>query len=305
MRIEQLRYLDAILELGSFRAAADSLGVSQPTLSQQLRRLEEELDLVLVSRTRTGAVPTAEAQPLLPLVKRMLDQERALREEAGAVRGLRTGYVRLGSIASLSRSVLAPALLSYRKQFPNVRLEVLEGGSLTLVDHVRAGELDLGLLSVAEDEPIDDDIALTELCRDRPMLCVARDHPAVRLTRPRIRDLADEPWIVQGTGSSLRQMLARNSGGHHLNIIYQSNSPTSTLHLVAAGMGIAILGRLTIENSNPADIRRIAALPVPGPDLLIASAARKDTNPPPAVRELRHVLAPGFERLNKRWRQRP
>lgn len=297
MRTEQLRYLDSVLRNGSFRGAARELGISQPTISQQIQRLEEELDLVLVTRARGRVMPTAEAEPLLPLVDRLLQDERVLREEASAIKGLRTGSVRLGCIATISRSVLAEALPAYRRRYPNIRFDVRETGSLPIIEQVLSGSLDLGLISGMAEDPVIPDLSYTRLFPDPLVLCVPRGHPLTSRTRVGIADAAREPWILYDANYALRRYFDQRTEGTTLNVVYQTNSTVSAIHLVAAGLGVALVGTLGITTSDTADQAKVRGIPLDAPPTVLSMIARADSRPPPAVRELRRMLHASAARI--------
>lgn len=297
MRLSQLHYLQAVLEAGSFRAAARKLGVSQPTLSQQIKLLEEELDVSLLNRTSSKTVATAEISTLLPHVTRILQEEQYLVDQAGAVRGLRVGNVRLGSITILSQTILADALPEFRRAYPSVKFSVWEGPSGIIAERVRSGEIDLGLIAVAPDEPLEQGLVYSDLFTDRTVLCAPHDFVLPKKSKFRIADFADSPWIIQGEGYARHRMLTRLAAGANLNVVYESTNPNTTLRLVASGVGIALVSEISFSTGDAADLKRIRLLPISAPDLKLSMVSRKDTMPPPAIRELRGFLLDSVSRV--------
>ena len=303
MKLTQLRYLQAVIETGSFRAAARRLGVSQPTVSEQIKLLEEELDLVLVSRGGGSTKPTAEAATLMPIVGRLLDEERNLREEAASVHGLNTGTVRLGSISTLSQTIVAEVLPTYRHVHPRIKFSVFEGGSRTITEQVRSGDLDLGLIAMAADEPLGDEYVVSHLFDDRTVLCVPKSFNTPHGARLRLPDLAAEPWIVQGEEYSRHRMLTRLAGSTALNVVYQSNNPNSTLRLVAAGVGIALVSEMSYLTCDLADRRQVRLIPIDAPAMVLCMVSRTHAAPSPAVRELRPLLRRAAVKVRSRLQE--
>jgi LysR family hydrogen peroxide-inducible transcriptional activator len=202
MRSEQLRYLEAAIRHGSLRKAAQEVGVGQPTLSQQIRRLEEDLNVVLLIRRANGVLPSAEARILLPHIRQVLQADRALREEAGLINGLRSGSVRLGAVTTASQILLPRVVPLYRNSFPNVRFSVWESGSQGVRDSVTSGELDLGLVVRTSDPASDANLTATDLISDQIVLCVSRRHPLADKPVVKMEDLAGQSWVVSAHGTS-------------------------------------------------------------------------------------------------------
>jgi DNA-binding transcriptional LysR family regulator len=147
--LTQLAYLVALADARSFTRAADAVGVAQPTLSRQLRALEDELGAPLVDRGgREGVTLTAAGEVVLPLARRMLADADAARTGVAELVGLRSGRVRVGATPSLCIGVLADVLRVFHEQYPDVRLELVESGSQPLVRALVRGELDVALVIV-------------------------------------------------------------------------------------------------------------------------------------------------------------
>ncbi len=147
--LQQLAYFLAVADVGSFTRAAESLGVAQPTLSRQLRALEDELGAPLVDRGgRDGPTLTAAGEAVLPLARRMLADADGARRTVAEIVGLRRGRVRIGATPSLCIGVLADVLRVFHEQHPDVRLELTESGSQPLVAGLVRGELDIALVIV-------------------------------------------------------------------------------------------------------------------------------------------------------------
>ncbi|WP_435830217.1 LysR family transcriptional regulator [Saccharopolyspora shandongensis] len=289
MRSEQLRYLEAAIRHGSLRKAAQEAGVGQPTLSQQIRRLEEDLNVILLIRRANGVLPSAEARTLLPHIRQVLQADRALREEAGLINGLRSGSVRLGAVTTASQILLPRVVPSYRNSFPNVRFSVRESGSQAVRDSVMNGELDLGLV-VGPSEPASSaSLTATDLITDEVVLCVHRSHPLANKPTVSIQDLEGQSWVVSARGFALRELVDSTFAPTAQDIVYETTNPHTSLLMVAAGVGIAMLPRHTLRDHHADEI----ATPLTDwdpPQLTVCMIWRTDTQPAPAVRKLIQAL---------------
>lgn len=292
VRIEQLQYLEAIVEHGSFRAASRALGVSQPTLSQQIRRLEQELGLQLLHRDYARTVITPELDVLALDVRAVLDAQRRLVERARALRSANSDTLRIGAIPTLSRVLLGRVLARFRATHNDASFEVHEDGSLALWSRLSKGDLHMALLSSDVDDPLGPGFASVELFRDKPVLVVSKKHPLAKHRSVRIKDVASENWIIQGEGYSLRRTLFRLAGGSDLNILYESNSSAATLHLVAANMGIAVLGIFGVMAGDALDRESVALLPISDArEIVLRVAWRRDYAAPTPAYELRSLIS--------------
>lgn len=147
MELIQLKYFVTIAEAMSFTSAADILHVSQPALSYQMRRLETELGTRLFDRKGRTIGMTADGELFLPLAQSVLfranEAVRVLREHMGA----EVGEVRLGCNPSVATYLVPEVLADFHKDYPRVRVEVVEGGDLELQYAVQKGTLDFAVVT--------------------------------------------------------------------------------------------------------------------------------------------------------------
>src|SRR3569833_772276 len=129
VRVERARYLLAAVETGSLRAAAARCGVSQPTIGQQIALLEEDLDVVLLTRSRHGVRPTPAGHAHLEPLSRLVAAEDALRESAMESSGSYRGRVQIGGVSVTAETIIAPAVGHLREHYPELRFTVREGAS--------------------------------------------------------------------------------------------------------------------------------------------------------------------------------
>ena len=150
MDLRQLRYLVALAEEGNFTRAAASAHVAQPALSQQIRRLEDELGLALVERTTRRVALTEAGGMLVVRARRILTELEAASAELEAVRGMYTGHVTLGAMHTMGPVDLSLAVAIFAERHPHVLFTVREQSSEEMAEMLRVDELDLAFLSVTE-----------------------------------------------------------------------------------------------------------------------------------------------------------
>ncbi|GLW99394.1 LysR family transcriptional regulator [Microtetraspora sp. NBRC 16547] len=249
MRFEQLQYLEAALRTGSFRQAARELGVSQPTITNQVQRLEEDLGVVLVLRGAHGVRPTYAAERILPHAIAAIRAEHLLRQEASAIDGLKIGSVRLATVSTGSLTLLPDVVKRLHDEYPNIRFEVTEGGSDMVRHGVAAGYFDVGLLTRLgldkEDKEDDEDrLHYIDLMTGWLVLAAPESHPLASKESLQVSDLAGEPLIFFKKGSILRRAFEKLVEGIEARVVYSTDSAETAQRMVRAGVGISIANTL-------------------------------------------------------------
>ena len=285
----QLRYLVAIADVRHFTRAADLVGVAQPTLSRQLKALEDDLGAPLVERNgRDGPTLTAAGEAMLPLARRMLaDRDRA-RSAVAEIVGLRSGQIRVGATPSLCIGVLADVLRVFHQRYPLLRLELMESGSRPLVQSLVRGELDVALVIVP---PAGIDPALNSIPILRERLSVASpaaERPLSTRGSVTVRELARRPLVVPRTGYDVREttLQAYADAGVVPRFAVQGGEMDAVLRLVEAGTGVAVVPDLVFAG-RPGLRRTVLTPPL---YRTVALARRADLAPSHAMRAFQDTL---------------
>src|SRR4051794_5315683 len=153
MTLQQLTYFLSAVEHGSFSAAAESLHMAQPSLSEQIRRLEAELGVPLFARTGRRLELTEAGRLLLPQAERTLEAARDARESVREVRDVTGGTVAFGTFGSAHHYLLGGLVEEFRARHPSVRLRVVGQNSAEVADGVRDGHLEAGLVALPVGDP--------------------------------------------------------------------------------------------------------------------------------------------------------
>jgi LysR family transcriptional regulator, transcription activator of glutamate synthase operon len=284
MELSQLRYLVALAEELHFTRAAAREHIAQPALSQQIRRLEDEVGLALVERTTRRVSITEAGDVLVARARRVLAELEAADAELGALRGVQSGRVLVGALHTMGPIDLALVLADFHRRHPAVELTVRENSSEELAEMLRVDELDLAFLSVTE-RIESHGLGLHQLVSEELMVVLPPNHRLARRARVRMAELAGEQFISYRAGARLRELLV--SAGAHAgfdpHVTLESNESRRIRRLVSRGMGVAILPRT--DAVEPGAEVAVAALTDPALARDITLAWRDDRRHPPAVAE--------------------
>jgi DNA-binding transcriptional LysR family regulator len=282
MELRQLRYLSAVARHGSFTLAAQELHVAQPAVSQQVRRLEQELGVELLSRTTRQVLVTEAGEIALARADRMLAEADALRAEIDELQGLLRGTLALGIIPAVGALDPAVLLSSFRSRHPAVDIRLIETTLAETLELLRAGRLDL-CFAFSPPERAGEGIAGEQLFDEELAAMVAPGHPLARRRRVEVAALADEPLVAPITGASLRQALdeALAAAGVSLHVAYESNEAWTVRALTAEGLGVSLLPRSFASTPGPRLVP--IALSPKLPRVPVSVLYREGRRRPPAV----------------------
>ncbi len=248
MELRQLRYVEAVARNRHFTRAAADIGVAQPALSHQIRRLELELGVELFHRSRAGVRPTAAGELFLPHVRRALLAVEAGREELSALTGLRVGRVRLGAMQALGPLDLAAAIAAFHACHPGIEVTLSEDSTREMYELLADGQLDLALVALDIKPP--EGIMVTALASEPVLLALPAAHPLSGNVSIRPAQLREDPFVMFRPGTGLRitaERVAREAGFEPL-IAFETGNLERMLALVAEGLGVALIPASTAGN---------------------------------------------------------
>ncbi|GLU49718.1 LysR family transcriptional regulator [Nocardiopsis ansamitocini] len=289
MQFQQLAYFLAVAETRHFTRAAEVSRVAQPSLSKQIRALEEELGASLFVRARGNITLTPAGEALLPLAQRILTDVETARREVQELAGMRRGRVRLGATPSLCAGLLADALSLFHRRFPGIELRVEEGGSRDLIRALGRGELDLALI-ILPLHSSDPEFVTTPILRESLVVASSMDLPApcVRASM-RIVDLRDKPLVMFRQGYDVRDatLHACRAAGFEPRLAVEGGEMDAVLRFVEAGLGLAVVPSMVLRNRP-----KLRGTPLAQPRLMrtIALAHRKDVAPSHTATAFRRSL---------------
>ena len=201
MNLRDLRYLVALAEHRHFGRAAEACFVSQPTLSTQIRKLEDELGVTLVERAPRKVLLTDVGREIAARARDVLNEAEQIRAIARRTRDPESGTVRLGIFPTLGPYLLPHVVPMVRETFPRLELLLVEEKTEVVLQRLREGKLDAGILAL----PLHEDSLHVEFLFEEPFLLAVPDsHPLAERKRLRLDDLADESLLLLEDGHCLR-----------------------------------------------------------------------------------------------------
>ena len=238
MTLDAMKCFCALVETGSFRAAAERVFRSQPAVSQQMRSLEQEVGHTLVDR-RTGR-PTAQGEILYARARDILRAMDALQREMADRDAGPAGELRLGTSDTTAMYLLPPYVRRFAERLPQARLVVTNRSSDAIAAQVVRGDLDLGIVTLPQNHA---DLAEEPLFRQRLVLVVPRGHRLARQKAATLEDLRDAPILMLDgrtrTGALLREFF--RGTGFTPSVFLDSGSFEVIKRYIAEGTGVAFL----------------------------------------------------------------
>jgi DNA-binding transcriptional LysR family regulator len=240
--LQQLGYFVAVADVRSFTHAAELTGVAQPTLSRQLKALEDELGAPLVNRGKTITLTPA-GEAVLPLARRMLADAESARTAVAEIVGLRRGDLRVGATPSLCIGVLADVLRVFHEQHPEIHLQLAENGSQSLVHDLARGALDVALVIVPP-SGLDPALHITPVLRERLSVASPRSgRPPSSRGSMSVTELSRRSLVMVRQGYDLREVTlqAYRDAGVTPRYAVEGGEMDAVLRLVEAGTGVAVV----------------------------------------------------------------
>ena len=192
MKIQTLGALLRIEALGSIRAAAAALHVSQPALTQAIQQLEEELGAQLLIRSPSGIAFTDHGRAVLRHARLMVSETQRVKEEIAQMRGDGAGHIRLAASPAISLTLLPQALRPFTRKFPQVRVHCMDGVSPMVHPALRSGAIDFALTPVRVDD-LETGLVAERLCQRGIVVAAHRNNPHCRARS--LADLAHARWV--------------------------------------------------------------------------------------------------------------
>jgi LysR family transcriptional activator of glutamate synthase operon len=283
MELRQLRYLVTLADERHFTRAAARLHIAQSALSQQVRRLEDELGIALVDRTTRHVALTPAGERLVARGRRALAEVEAATAELSELSGIRTGRVVIGAMRSTGPFDLSALLAAFHSRHQGVELVVREEPSEVMLQHLHADALDVAFLAVNRLDA-GPDIQLHPLLSEPLVALLAPGHRLAGRRRLDMAELRDERFVVFGEGGSLRRIVVQGAreAGFEPQLAFESTEQQRIRAMVSRGLGVALLPASEAEHAGPP----VAAVPVRKPALArdVTLAWRANRRHSPAAR---------------------
>ncbi len=274
MNLRDLEYFLAVVDLAHFGHAAERCNVSQPTLSGQIKKLEQELGVILFERTNRRVMVTDTGAEIARVARRINSDVSALRETARNSRDPFASQFRLGAFPTLASYLFPTLVTQIKKQKAKLQLILVEEKTATLLEQLKGGEIDAAFLAL----PVDDEMLETQkVFADEFLLAVPKDHPLSSLAIVDQTVLSDHPIMLLDEGHCMRDQALEvcqiNSFAHAQD--FKATSLETLRQMVKVGTGITLMPAIAI-NKQDKDIKFLE-FKKPVPQREIALVWRKTT----------------------------
>lgn len=289
MNLRDLQYLVAVADLRNFSQAAEQCFVSQPTLSNQIKKLEETLGVTLFERTNKRVMTTETGEQIVALARRVLREVEEMHDVAQSAQDPLAGKFRLGAFPTLSTYLFPSLVPAISSAMPMLKLVLVEDKTQALIDRLKRGELDAALLAL----PIhDDQLHVEPLFQDPFMLAVSPQHPLASNQEVSQNELTDHRLLLLEEGHCLRDQALEVCHLHNIaeDQDFRATSLETLRLMVKAGSGITFMPKIACQY----DTQDICYLPFrqPAPYRTIALVWRRTSTRRAIFEQLLHLLKP-------------
>src|SRR6202011_2994232 len=249
MEMHQLRYFAAVARTGNFSRAARECRVAQPSLSQQILKLEDEVGERLFERTQRRALLTPAGSLFLPHALNILEAAERGRQEISEMGGQVRGKILLGALPTIAPYFLPNIIRSFRTKYPGVELIIHEETTQQLLRGLEEKELDLALLS---DASPNSRIEIRQLFSEELLLCLPAAHPLVEQKKVVASNLQHEKFILMQDGHCLGAQAQQfcNRKGFQPEISCRSAQIGTVLAMVQTGLGISLIPEMALPSAS-------------------------------------------------------
>ncbi len=243
MNTNKLRVLFKAIELGSLTKAGDAMGYSQSAITQMMKSLEEDVGFSLLSKSNRGVELTSEGETLMPLMRRIIDDEEALFEEVAEIGGLHKGTLWVGSYVSTSVHWLPHVLRQFQENYPLVRINIEESGQDDLVSKLLDRKIDVALLS----DPGDERLEFIPVYRDPLVVAFSEKYDLAAYDKVTMEMIREYPFLITDQTYDRDVYRLIRQSGFTPEIRYTSTDDYAVLSMVRNGLGISIIPKMIVD----------------------------------------------------------
>jgi DNA-binding transcriptional LysR family regulator len=279
MELRHLRTIAAVARHRSLTKAAEELYLTQSAVSQQIRRLEEELGVEVFRRTSRSVELTAEGRVILGYATRVLAEVDGMHSELEELSGLLSGQLRIGGVYPTGPYDVFGLLAEFRTAHPGVAIHMNEATQDDVLAALRADELDCAF-SALDPDTLGDEFAATLLSEEELVVGLPVGHPLCSRARVTFEELADEDMIAYRENSALRRRLERRMAdcGVEPRNAFVCTEMAAVRALASKGLGVAVIPRSAAEQPGPPiELRPIGPERLTWPIALVWRVARRQT----------------------------
>jgi LysR family hydrogen peroxide-inducible transcriptional activator len=250
LEIHQLRYFCAVVQHGTFTRASRAQNVAQPSLSQQILKLESELGAPLFDRMPRAAKLTVFGRAFLPKAERILRELEDAKSEMLEMTGEEKGSVVLGVIPTIAAYLLPRILSSFTRQHPLVKIQVVEEITPLILERLHQGTADMAIAALPIPGPgTGAELETTQLFTEGFFAALPASHPRAKQKSIRLGDLRDQPFLLLKEGHCFRDNLiaACRESRTRPSIAFESGQFSTILAMVSAGAGVSAVPAMAVQ----------------------------------------------------------
>lgn len=275
--ITQLQYILAVDAEKNFVKAAESCYVTQPTLSMQIQKLEEELGVQIFDRSRVPVKTTDIGKKILSQAKVIVNESRKIQEIINYENKELNGTFRLGIIPTIAPSLIAIFIEDFIRDYPKVQLNIEEIQTESLLNALKHDKLDAGIL--ATDISQESDLSKIDLYSEPFVAYISKNHRLQDSTKINYSNLIlDDIWLLK-EGHCFRdqvlQICQNYNKSNKINIKFEAGSLDTLIHIVDSGLGMTLLPELTIKDMNELELEKVKYFEKPYPSRQVSIAFHK------------------------------
>jgi len=296
MTLTELKYIVAVAREKHFGRAAEACFVSQPTLSVAIKKLEDELGVVLFERGSTEVSLTASGERIVVQAQRVLDEAARVKELARQGKDPLSGALRVGVIYTISPYLLPALVRQLLRDAPQMPLLLNENYTVKLLELLKNGEVDVAIVAL----PLPDSgMAIQPVYDEQFVVAVPRAHPWAKRRAISADDLKKETMLLLGSGHCFRDQVLEvcpelsrfSSGAEGIQKTFEGSSLETIRHMVASGLGVTVLPMSSVPEKLPRD-SLLAYVPFrkPAPDRRVVLAWRRSFTRAAAIEALRQAI---------------
>ncbi|USL40802.1 LysR family transcriptional regulator [Priestia megaterium] len=252
MSLVKYEILNKVAEVKSFTKAADALALTQSAVSHAITNLESEFGFPLVNRNRSGITLTTEGETMLLAIRKVLQENEKVHQEAASLLGLAKGTIKIGIFKSVSTKWLPEIIQLMEKNYPAIQIQLKEGDYLEIEQWLLSGEIDCGFINITHSNQFH----IISLKKDR-LLCVVSNQSALyHQKNVSFEDLEKEPFIMPTYGGyhDIKQLFEEQ--GVQPEIRFELMDESAILSMITHHLGISILPEMLLD-SIPQELRAI------------------------------------------------
>lgn len=296
MTLTELKYIVAVAREKHFGRAAEACFVAQPTLSVAIKKLEDELGVVIFERGGNEISVTPLGSQIVAQAERVLEQTAAIKEIAKQNKDPLAGPLRLGVIYTIAPYLLPPLVKTMIKRVPQMPLVLQENFTVRLIELLRQGELDAAIMAL----PFSDQGLMVQPLYDEPfVVAVPKHHAWAQRETIHSEELKSETMLLLGAGHCFRdqvlevcpEMSRYSTSGDGIAHTFEGSSLETIRHMVASGIGITVLPQASVPDMRDKDgMLRYIPFDEPGPSRRVVIAWRKSFTRRPAIEAVRQAV---------------